>query len=241
MNKYLIFVLLMVSSSTSYSFSPNTDRCEFHFHGGSSDLDDLADLLKTVKPDGAVQVCTTISGKKGYSVASPISESSGISYFYLRRVFKVSNSDGYRWEYFPPKESRELAYREIYMHGTVGGDLRQGDSGFVQASDISAGLFSTLNKSWNGILNSEKLFDEASSDLTLSAKLFSDLKTLKRALYHDDRENIPELYRVDFDRGDDSSSPHYKLSVANKSRIWSIDFDFEGEAIKFYWVTLVTG
>lgn len=242
MTKYLLLVLLMMSSAMAYSLDISTDRCEFYFHGGSSELSsDVDDLLKVVKSGEAVKVCTGNNENKTYYVASAVSEQNGVSYFYLTRVFKVSVSNGYRWEFIPPKDSLLLTAREVYMQSLVGGDIHQDHSGFVQVKGVSVGLFSVLNKAWNSILSSEELFGEASSNLSMFSKLSLDIKALKRALYDDDRKNVPKLLTVSFIEGSDSSFPHYTFSVVDKTRMWNIGFDFNGNTIRFESVVLVSG
>lgn len=241
MARFLLFVLLIVGSSISFSLdvfslSLNTNRCEFYFPGSSSVDSDVTDLLKIVKSGSAVKLCADIYGNKSYYIATRISKKNEIHYFYLRRVFKIPVSNSYRWEYSPPKDSLQFAARKVYMQRAVDGGVRQDDSGFVQVQEMSIALFDVLDKSWKGILSSEKNFNEACggflSILSISSIISSDIKSLKRALYIDDHQDVPKLLSVEFVEGDVSSSPHYTLSLANKLHEWHVEFDFNGDSIR---------
>jgi hypothetical protein len=212
-----------------YSFSPNLARCEFHFHGGPSDDNDVTDLLKRVEAGGAVKVCAG-KGNKIYYVATPVSKKNDVYYFYLTSVFKTPVSDTYRWEYIPPKDLLEKAVREVYMQVAANDSMRQDSGGFAQVQGVSTALFYVLNKAWVGILPSEKQFNE----ICCSLPILSDADTieLKKALYDGNPKDIPELWRVDFIQGNDGGSPHYTFSVANKSHRWNIDFDFNDDSIR---------
>jgi hypothetical protein len=220
-------------SSDGYSLSLIPYRCEFYFHGNSTNDSDAVDLLKIVESAGAVKVCTNINGDRVYYVATPVSKKNEVHYFYMRGVFKTPVSEGYRWEYNPPRYSLPLAIRVVYMQSAVNAGVRQDDPGFVSTHGLSTALFKVVSRVWKGILASEKQLDEACCSFSmLSALSYFDIRGLKRALYSSEQQDGLKLLSVDFVEGGDSSGPYYRFSAGNTSRMWRIDFDFNGESIR---------
>jgi hypothetical protein len=237
MAKCLLFLLLAAGgiafySPDGYSLSLIQSRCEFYLHGSPPNDSDAVDLLKIVEPAGAVKICT-FNHDRVYYVVTPVSKKNEVHYFYLRSVFKVPVSGGYRWEYNPPKDLLPLAIRGVYMQSAVAAGVRQDDPGFVAAHGLSTALFKVLSRAWKGIENSERQFDEACCSFSMLSLLsFPDIRGLRRALYSDEQKDGVKLLSVDFVEGGDSSAPYYTLSVGDKSRMWRLDFDFNGESIR---------
>jgi hypothetical protein len=238
MAKCLLFLLLAAGGITffspdGYSLSLIPYRCEFYFHDNSPNDSDAVELLKIVESAGAVKICTNINGDKVYYVATPVLQKNEVHYFYLRSVFKMPASEGYRWDYDPPKDLLPLSAREIYMQNAVHAGVRHDDHGFVSTQGLSTALFKVLSRAWKGILTSERQFDEACCSFSILSLLsYSDIRSLRRALYSAEEKKLLKLLSVDFIEGGESSAPYYTFSVGDKSRMWRIDFDFNGEAIR---------
>lgn len=226
----------------SYGFDPNTEHCEFHFPYDTSDKNDdaLADLLSSRKYGQAVKVCTANNGKKGYYIAYAVKRKKGVSYFYLREVFKTVVADKYRWVFTPPEDETRTEARVMYMQPGRR-HFRQDHEGFVQVEGLSIGVFKKFSEAWDDILSSKKSFDRAASSISILYKFLpdtaSDIKELKRALYS--TEDVPKISSISYVRGNNTSFPKYSFFADNKSRAWLIDFDFDGDAIRFDQISLL--
>jgi hypothetical protein len=238
MARCLLFLMLAAGgisfySSDRYSLSLISYRCDFYFHGNSTTDSDAVDLLKIVESAGAVKICTNINGDRVYYVATPVSKKNEVHYFHIRGVFKTPVSEGYRWEYNPPKYLLPLVIRVIYMQSAVNASVRQDDPGFASTHGLSTALFKVLSRAWKGILASERQFDEACCSFSMLSLLsYPDIKGLRRALYSSEQKEGLKLLSVDLVEGSDSTAPYYTFSVGNTSRMWRIDFDFNGESIR---------
>lgn len=242
MVKYFLFAVLLLGSVMSYGLDPNTERCEFHFPYDTSDKNEyLADLLSNRGYGEAVKMCTANNGEKGYYIAYAVKRKKGVSYFYLREVFKTVVADRCRWVFTPPEDETRTEARVMYMQ--VGsGNFRQDHEGFVQVEGLSIGVFKKFSEAWDDILSSKKSFDRATSSISILYKLLPDtasqIKKLKRALYS--TEDIPNISSIRYIKGNNTSFPNYSFYAGNKSHYWHIDFDFDGDDIRFESVTLIS-
>ena len=240
MHNWILLVFLFMSSLMSQSFADiNSDVCDFYFREEPTKVVDVQDIFSKVVSANAVKVCTSKTGVSAYYSASDIKVKISVSYFYLTRIFREDvDNNKVRWSLVPPQDLLHLVTAEVYMCNDSSDCKKQNDSRFVQTGGVAISAFKKFSESWDGIVGSDKLFDRAVQDLSFLAKRSSNVKELKLALYG--QGEVPKLFSLHFNQGDDSTFPKYIFSVMTKSNMWNIDFDFVG-GIQFERVVLVEG
>lgn len=241
MYRRVLFVFTLMSSCISQSFADiNSDICEFYFRGESEKVKEVQDIFSKVADADAVKVCTSNTGRSAYFIASKISVKNGVSYFHLTRIFEEAVENEVRWVLVPPTDLHHITTHEVYMCDGSLGCVKQNDSRFVQTEGVAMSTFRELNSAWNNIAGSEKLFEKAVQDLPFWVKHSSVVKKLKSALYG--KGDVPKLFSLTFNQGNDSNFPKYTFSVMTESDMWSIDFDFYfSDEIRFEQVVLIEG